>query len=79
MDGMQDPFGSPGRLRGVRERAPWYRRRLGVLGRVAVALVVASAAVGFVAPATTGWRSLQVALAVGAAVAYLAGLVRSPD
>jgi hypothetical protein len=63
----------------MRERAPWYRRRLGVLGRVAVALVVASAAVGFVAPSTTGWRTLQVALAVAAAIAYFAALIRSPD
>jgi hypothetical protein len=63
----------------MRERAPWYRRRLGVLGRIAVALVVASAATGFVAPATAGWRALQVALAVAAAIAYLTALIRSPD
>ncbi|HET9288194.1 MAG TPA: hypothetical protein VFO26_11605 [Gaiella sp.] len=63
----------------MRERVPWYRRRLGVLGRVAVALVVASAATGFLAPASTGWRTLQVSLAVAAAIAYLAALMRSPD
>lgn len=63
----------------MRERAPWYRRRLGALGRVAVVLVVGSALVGFAAPDTDAWRVLQVALALGAAVAYFAGLVRSPD
>jgi hypothetical protein len=63
----------------VRERAPWYRRRLGGLGRVAVVLVVASAAVGFLGPGDGGWRVLQLGLVVAAAATYLVALVRSPD
>ena len=63
----------------MRERAPWYRRRLGTLGRVAVVLVVGSAAVGFLSPGTGWWRVAQIALALGAAVAYLTALALSPD
>lgn len=50
-----------------------------MLGRVAVALVAASALVGFVAPDTDGWRLVQVTLALGAAIAYFIALARSPD
>jgi hypothetical protein len=63
----------------VRERAPWYRRRLGRLGRLAVVLVVASAAVGFLSSAEGSWRLIQVGLVIAAAAAYLVALVRSPD
>ncbi len=61
------------------QRAPWYRRRVGALGRVAVVLVVAAALVGFVAPRTDGWLVVQATLAVLATAAYLVALVRSPD
>ena len=61
------------------QRAPWYRRRVGVLGRVAVVLVVAAALVGFVAPRTDVWLAVQATLAVLATAAYLVALVRSPD
>lgn len=64
---------------GVRERAPWYRRRLGALGRVAVALVVAAAIVGFAGPGEGAWLALQAALVGAAVLAYVVGLVRSPD
>jgi len=64
---------------GVRERAPWYRRRLGALGRVAVALVVAAAIVGFVTPRQGVGLAVQAALVICAAAAYLVALVRSPD
>jgi len=62
-----------------RSRAPWYRRRLGVLGRVAVALVVAAAVVGFAAPQTDAWLAVQATLVVLATGFYLLALVRSPD
>ena len=63
----------------MRQRAPWYRRRVGVLGRVAVALVVTAALVGFSTPRTGGWLALQAALVGLATAAYLVALVRSPD
>lgn len=63
----------------MRTRAPWYRRRLGAFGRLAVVLAVVAALVGFAAPREGGWLAVQAALVVGAAVAYLAALVRSPD
>ena len=62
-----------------RNRAPWYRRRLGVLGRVAVALVVSAAVVGFAAPRTDAWLAVQATLVVLATGVYLLALVRSPD
>lgn len=63
----------------MRERAPWYRRRVGVYGWVAAALTAASGIVGFVTHESGGWRSAQAGLLVAGAAAYLAGLVRSPD
>ena len=63
----------------MRERAPWYRRRIGRHGKVAVVLVVASALVGFATHGAGGWPAVQAALLVGGAAAYLLGLVRSPD
>ena len=63
----------------MRERAPWYRRRLGALGRVAVALVVAAAIVGFAGPDNRTWFVLQATLVGAAVLVYLVGLVRSPD
>ena len=63
----------------MREREPWYRRRLGVLGRIAVVLVGAAALVGFAAPRTNSWLALQAALVCLATAAYLVALVRSPD
>jgi len=63
----------------MRERAPWYRRRVGSLGRVSVGLVVVAALVGFAAPREGAWRALQAVLVIAAAAAYLVALVRSPD
>jgi hypothetical protein len=63
----------------MRQRAPWYRRRVGLHGAVAVALVVSSALVGFVTHGSGRWHAVQAALLVGGAAAYLLGLVRSPD
>lgn len=63
----------------MRERAPWYRRRIGRHGAVAVTLVAASAIVGFVTHGSVGWHAVQAALLVGGAATYLVGLVRSPD
>jgi hypothetical protein len=63
----------------VRERAPWYRRRIGLYGAVAVAFVAWSALVGFVTHGSGGWHAVQAALLVCGAAAYLVGLVRSPD
>jgi hypothetical protein len=63
----------------MRERAPWYHRRIGRHGKVAVVLVVASALVGFATHGAGGWHAVQAALLVGGAAAYLLGLVRSPD
>jgi hypothetical protein len=63
----------------VRDRAPWYRRRLGPLAGVSAALVVAAALVGFAGPGTGAWRVAQVVLVTLAAAVYLVALVRSPD
>ena len=63
----------------MRERAPWYHRRIGRHGKVAVVLVVASALVGFATHGGGNWHAVQAALLVGAAAAYLLGLARSPD
>lgn len=63
----------------MRNRAPWYRRRVGRLGQLAVALVAAAAVVGFAAPRDLAWVVLQASLVICATAAYLVGLVRSPD
>ena len=63
----------------MRDRAPWYRRRLGPLAGVSAALVVAAAHVGFAGPGTGAWRVAQVVLVTLAAAVYLVALVRSPD
>lgn len=63
----------------MRQRAPWYRRRVGRLGGLAVALVAVAALVGFLAPRERGWTALQAVLVAGAATAYLLALLRSPD
>jgi len=63
----------------MRDRAPWYRRRIGLHGAVAVAFVVSSAAVGFVMHGDGRWHAVQAALLVCGAAAYLLGLARSPD
>ena len=63
----------------MRQRAPWYRRRVGALGRVAVALVVTAALVGFSAPRTDRWLAVQAALVGLATAAYFLALARSPD
>ena len=63
----------------MRQRAPWYRRRVGRHGAVAVALLVASAIVGFATHGSGAWHAVEAVLAVGGAAAYLLGLVRSPD
>ena len=55
----------------MRERAPWYRRASG-LERIAVGLVVASAATGFLAPASTSWRTLQLLAVAARRPAHLA-------
>lgn len=62
-----------------RERAPWWRRRLGGWGSACAALVLGAIAVGFAADRTAGWLALQGGLLSAGAVAYLVGLVRSPD
>jgi hypothetical protein len=62
----------------MRERAPWYRRRVGVHGAVGAGLIASSAIVGFAAQGS-GWRAIQAALLVCGAAAYLIGLVRSRD
>ena len=64
---------------GMRKRAPWYHRRIGLHGAIAVALVASSAIVGFLTHGTGGWHAVQAALLVCGAAAYLVGLVRSPD
>ena len=63
----------------MRQRAPWYRRRIGPLGGVCAALVVAAATVGFLGPGTGAWRVLQLTLVAAAAGLYVVALVRSPD
>ena len=63
----------------MRERAPWYRRRLGPLAGVSAALVVAAALVGFAGPGTAAWRVAQIVLVTLAAAVYLVAVVRSPD
>lgn len=57
-----------------RDRAPWWRRSLGPWGVACGVLVVVALALGFVAP-----RAAQLAVLGAAAVAYLVGLLRSPD
>ena len=64
---------------GVRGRAPWYRRRVGLHGALAVALIAGSAIVGFATHGSGSWHAVQAALVLGGAAAYLLGLVRSPD
>jgi len=63
----------------MRKRAPWYHRRIGLHGAVAVALVASSAIVGFLTHGDGSWHAVQAALLVCGAAAYLVGLVRSPD
>jgi hypothetical protein len=46
---------------------------------VAVTLVAGSAIVGFVSHGSGGWRTVQAALLLAGAAAYLVGLLRSPD
>jgi hypothetical protein len=63
----------------MRTRAPWYRRRVGRHGVVAVALIASSALVGFATHGSGSWHAVQATLLLGGAAAYLLGLVRSPD
>jgi hypothetical protein len=63
----------------MRKRAPWYHRRIGLHGAIAVALIVCSAIVGFTTHGSGSWHAVQAALLLGAAAAYLLGLARSPD
>ena len=63
----------------MHERAPWYRRRTGLDGAIAVALIVSAAIVGFATHGSGSWHAVQAALVLGGAAAYLLGLVRSPD
>ncbi len=63
----------------MRARAPWYRRRVGRHGVVAVALIASSAVVGFAMHGSGRWHAVQAALLLGGAAAYVLGLVRSPD
>ena len=63
----------------MRDRAPWYRRRIGLHGVVAVIFVASSAIVGFVRHGSGVWHAVQAALLVCGAAAYVVGLVRSPD
>jgi hypothetical protein len=62
----------------MHERAPWYRRRVGRHGVVAVVLIASSAIVGF-ATHGSGWRAVEAALLAAGAAVYLLGLFRSPD
>jgi hypothetical protein len=68
-----------GQSSGMRERAPWYRRRVGLPGAVAVALIASSAIIGFATHGSGSSRTVQAALLLGGAAAYLIGLARSPD
>ena len=63
----------------MRKRAPWYHRRIGLHGAIAVTLIACSAIVGFTTHGTGSWHAVQGALLLGAAAAYLLGLARSPD
>jgi hypothetical protein len=63
----------------MRERAPWYRRRVGLHGAIAVALIASSAIIGFTTHGTGNWHAVQAVLLLAAAAAYLLGLARSPD
>ncbi len=62
-----------------RERAAWWKRRLGPWGVASVLLVLASITLGFVLERTPGALAVEGALLAGAATCYLVGLVRSPD
>jgi hypothetical protein len=62
-----------------RERAPWWRRRLGPWGIACAALVLVSIGLGLVVDRSPGWLALQGGLLGLAAACYLVGLVRSPD
>ena len=62
-----------------KRRGPWYHRRIGLHGVIAVALIASSAIVGFTTHGSGNWHVVQAALLVGAAAAYLLGLARSPD
>ena len=63
----------------MRGRAPWYRRRVGLPGTIAVALIVSAAIRGFATHGSGSWHAVKAALVLGGAAAYLLGLVRSPD
>jgi hypothetical protein len=63
----------------MRNRAPWYHRRIGLHGAVAVALIASSAIIGFTTHGTGSWHAVQAALLLAAAAAYLLGLARSQD
>lgn len=60
------------------QRAPWWRRSLGAWGVACAVLVVAAVVVGVFGRSDSAER-VQLALLTGAAVAYLVGVVRSPD
>lgn len=62
-----------------RERAPWWKRRLGAWGRACVVLVLASLAVGVTVERSDVLLALQCVLLGAAAACYLVGLVRSAD
>jgi hypothetical protein len=63
----------------TRERAPWWRRRLGAWGAACAVLVLLSIGLGLVGSRTTPWLTVQGILLATAAACYVVGLVRSPD
>jgi hypothetical protein len=62
-----------------RERAPWWRRRLGRWGVVCAVLVFCSIGLGVALDRDGRVVAIQLTLLGLAAAAYLVGLVRSPD
>jgi hypothetical protein len=62
-----------------RERAPWWRRRLGRWGVLCGVLVLCSIGLGVVLDRDRPVVATQLTLLGLAAVLYLVGLVRSPD
>jgi hypothetical protein len=61
------------------ERAPWWRRRLGRWGVVCGVLVAVSVTLGVALDRDERVVAAQLSLLGAAAIAYVVGLLRSPD